>query len=291
MNEEIKIKQSKILLIFGIIMLVIAAKMAQVAISTFMRTGKINFGLVFYGLMVCVPAIVGVVCIYDWRKSTQRMRDILEKYGEDNIIANIRQHSIYVYQENEYADKVYFTDRFVVEATTAIIPYGEISWMYKDITKYQKSGITRTSVAFALLDGSKFFLCHNVKDKELEDIMYICQQHNPNIIFGYSPETEKQHEVNVKRYKDGLNQIEHEAVATETMRKSNEYMNGRNKLVNGISGLLCSILLGLLSAFGLNDLIGEEVKGVMIATMVVLGMISSGVLVTGLKKMKDAKKK
>lgn len=291
MNEEIKIKQSKVLLIFGIIMLGIAAKMAYTAIGVFVESGRVNLGLVFYGVIVCVLAVVGIASLYDWHKGTKRMRDMLERYGEDTIIANIRQHSIYVYQENEYADKVYFTDRFVAETTTAIFPYEEISWMYKDITKYQKSGITRTSLAFALLDGSKFFLCHNVKDKDIEEIMNICQQHNPNIIFGYSPETEKQHEQNVSRYKNGLNQMEHESVPIETMKKSNEYRNGRNKFVNGMIGIVSAILFGLLSAFGLNDVIGGEVQGVMIATMVVIGMINIYVSAAGLKQMSDAKKR
>lgn len=203
-TEEIKIKHSKVALVVGIIFIAIAVIVEIAMLTDYIEadSGKIGGFIIASIFTAGILALIGIVALVDFVKNGKRMSDILAKYGEANIIAHIRQNTIGVFQKNQHTDKVYFTDTFVIEPTTAIIHYSEISWMYKHTTRYKNA--VRVTIAFVLLDGSKFLLCDYADDQDIASIMRTCQQHNPKIILGYSKEAEEQHNMKVKRFKSGL---------------------------------------------------------------------------------------
>lgn len=92
--------------------------------------------------------------------------------------------------------KTYFTDEFIFESGRAIIRYKEISWIYEVRLRRTQGG----AMIFCLLDGTSYNLCHNVEKKEIDDIMQICRQKNPEIICGYSAEAKLMHRERVGKY-------------------------------------------------------------------------------------------
>lgn len=284
-NEEIKIKNSKILLFVGIVAGVIWL-IVEISLFKDVLSGKYTWGLVIFGSIysTIVLGTVGTLAISDYIKHGRRMSAILERYGEANIINHIRNNRIRTYKKNELDNKVYFTDTFVAEPSTAIFHYNEISWMYKDVSERRKR--TRITIAFKLLDGNTFFLCDGVQDDDITNIMHICQHYNPNIIFGYSKEKEAQHSLNIKRYKEGLSQVSHAPVPIEEMRESNGLSRAKARIIFGISMVTIAVMAIVMWLFVFEDVMDEEfltflagamgvvaVLGVLTGTIGVMGMV------------------
>lgn len=288
-TDEIKFKQSKALVVVGVALILIGIFINISLIAAYdERTTSMLGQVIMCIVALVIPLFIGILLIKEYIKNGRRMKDILERYGEANILAHIRQNTIGVFQKNQYSDKVYFTDRFVVEPDTAIIDYKEISWMYKHVTHYKNS--TTVSIAFALLDGTKFFLCDNADDNDIAGIMQTCQRYNPNIIFGYSKETEAMHEFNVKRYKSGLTQIAHTPISSQEMERSNTYEAGKKQALGGLYTLLCTLAGVLVCVFALDHVIRGS--GEIITVIVAIPGVAVGVcmLVSGIEKMQNNKK-
>lgn len=140
--------------------------------------------------------------INSYFKTSNMMRKKIVKYGEQNLISNIRNSTVNLYKKVAPGGcEVYFTDKFVIDCTKAIIDYNEISLMYKHISLVNHVHIS--SVCFELLDGSKWLLCRYIKDEEIKNYMQLCYQHNPKIMFGYTKENFVKHKEKVKQYKSG----------------------------------------------------------------------------------------
>ncbi len=287
-NEEIKIKQSKATLIVGIILLCIFT-MIEIAMLSECIEGENSFWAFFFSSLMAglFFALTGVICIYSYIKNGKRMRNILARYGEANIINHIHQNTIGVFQKNQYMDKVYFTDTFVIEPSTAIIHYSEISWMYKHITRHKNT--SSVSVAFALLDGTIFHICDYADDNDIANIMATCQRYNPNIIFGYSKETEAQHNFNVQRYKSGLGQIAHAPIAADTMQRSNSYAAGKRLFISGLTTLIGGFLSAILCMFAFDDLFDNTGVWLVFVIMIPVVIIGVSFSVSGWEKMQNTK--
>lgn len=203
-NDEIKLKSSKMPLIIGIIALGIWLLVEGMLLKDVLA-GESSWVVMAVSSIYpsIILGVIGVVLIMDYFKKDKKMRTILEKYGETNLVSHVHQDTIKIFQKRPYDDWVYFTNKFVVGPSTAIIPYGEISWMYKSTTRHKNT--SSVSIAFVLLDGTTYYLCDNPDDADIEDIMNLCRQYNPNIVFGYTKEAQAQHDMNVKRYKNGMN--------------------------------------------------------------------------------------
>ena len=288
-TEEIKFKQSKALVVVGIILIVIGIFIDVALISDYdERTTSMVGQVIMCIVAFAIPVLIGVALIMQHIKEGKRMKNVLSRYGEANLIAHIRQSTIGVFQKHQYSDKVYFTDRFVVEPTTAIIDYKEISWMYKHVTHYKNS--STVSIAFALLDGTKFFLCDNADDNDIAGVMQTCQRYNPNIIFGYSKETEAMHELNVKRFKSGLTQIAHAPISAQEMERSNTYERGKKQAINGAITLVCT-LIGVLVCALVLDMAFRDTGDIFLVIVAVPGVaVGVSLLVSGLDKMKNNNK-
>ena len=288
-TEEIKFKCSKAGLVAGIILMTIGLFVEAIIMTDTEETGVAFWvGALLSSIFPMFMILIGIMVIKEHFANGRKLRETLERYGEANLIAHMRSNTVGIFQKNQYTDKVYFTDRFVIEPTTAIIHYGEISWMYKHITRHKNT--STVYVAFVLIDGTKHFLCDYAEDSDITSIMQTCQRYNPNIIFGYSKETEALHEQNVKRYKSGLMPLAHVQVPVEVMERSNRYEEGKKNVTMGIVSLV-STLIGIVLCMSLMGDLMEGLGRIVILVIaipgVVIGVLS---LLSGLDKISKSKK-
>lgn len=204
-QQEIKFKSKKTPLVVGIIMLIIIAPVFLFAFYSlfspeYATDEKIAFiaAFIFIGF---IPGFFAVMSIISYFTNGKRIREGLAKYGEDKLIANIRNNTVSEFKEPLSGHKIYFTDKFVIDPGETIIDYNEISLMYKHVqrSKYGSSSY----ISFELLDGSSWLLCKNINDEMITNYMQLCFQHNQKIMFGYTKENLAKHKDRVKQYKDG----------------------------------------------------------------------------------------
>ena len=188
-TDEIKIKYKKTNLICGIIFIISAVISLVVFFCNYSKyvTGIIELvcfiivcilfsGLLFFG--------TGIFLIRKYNINNRKFKNMLNAYGEANIVEEIKHRTIAVFQSNQTNPKVYFTDRFIVEPSYAVIKYDEVNRIHVEMGR-------RLSLIFCLSDGIEYNLCYNIKPEEVNDIVQICLNHNRNIIFDglYSDDT------------------------------------------------------------------------------------------------------
>ena len=194
-------------LITGILILCIVSFVALILIYGIFSPDTLSGDRPMYiiGLVLfCVlPGIFGVFSIISYFGSGNKLRESLAKYGERNLIENIQNHTVHVYQNPRALTngKVYFTDKLVVDPEDTVFAYNEISLMYK-FTLNTKYG-SQPHLCFELLDGSTWYLCKNISDEQISSYMSLCAIQNSNIIFGFTNENLTQHKERVKQYKNG----------------------------------------------------------------------------------------
>ena len=155
-----------------------------------------------------IPAYIGIGLLKEYKKASQVIRNKVKKYGEQNLLSHIRKSTVGMYKNNAIDGcTVYFTDKFVIDCTTVIIDYNEISLMYKHVSSVLNNGVPVSYIRFELLDGSRWILCRYIKDEEITNYMQLCYQHNPKIMFGYTKENIAKHKERVKQYKSGKTDI------------------------------------------------------------------------------------
>ena len=142
---------------------------------------------------------VGVLSILRYCKNKRYLEKSLAKFGENNIIANIQQATQYAYQYRFSGKWAYFTNRLIVDPSTAIIDYNEISMMYKYIRTSRYGRVSY--IAFAMLDGYTHYLCDYIDDAKITHIMKLCYHYNPRILMGMTRENREKHKNNVEYYK------------------------------------------------------------------------------------------
>lgn len=145
------------------------------------------------GMLLFMPVAMAVLCIIDYFEVRKKLQARVIKYGKDNLIENIRNHTVSEYSSplGGAENKVYFTDRFIINPAKAIIEYSEISMMYKHVSRVKFGYIS--SIAFELSDGTSRYLCDFIDDEQIREYMELCHQYNPDIMFGYNKENLKKH--------------------------------------------------------------------------------------------------
>lgn len=145
------------------------------------------------GMLLFMPVAMAVLCIIDYFEVRKKLQARVIKYGKDNLIENIRNHTVSEYSSplGGAENKVYFTDRFIINPAKAIIEYSEISMMYKHVSRVKFGYIS--SIAFELSDGTRRYLCDFIDDAQIREYMELCHQYNPDIMFGYNKENLKKH--------------------------------------------------------------------------------------------------
>ncbi len=288
-TDDIRIKNSKVGLVIGIVFFTLALGLLIILLGVFSEDDSSLVGQI----LSCILApgffvMLGSVGINDYIRNGRRMRLVLSRYGELNIINHIRSNTIGVFQKNQYSDKVYFTDRFVAQPNQAIIEYGEIIWMYKYVRN--NNGFVKTYLTFGLLDGSKHYLCSNADDNDIRGIVQTCMRYNPNIVVGYSRETEQRFKENVKRVKNGMLPISNAPISSAEMIRSNNYENGKSRMKLGGTILGGELLItGILSiGFGVTS---SDIWPIMLLIIAVPGIIVGvSLMVSGYDKMSKFKK-
>lgn len=204
--SQIKFKSKKSILILGILLLASAALVEETLIAACAEHGfdedeiimLVIVSIFFVGMVV----LMGAYAVYIYFQDGKCIRKGLERYGKENIIANINQATMWIYQNSMTGRRVYFTDRLVVDPTEAILEYGEIGMMYKHVTRSRYGHMP--SLAFGMLDGNTYYLCGHIQDAEMENLMRLCQRYNSRILFGYTKQNQELHKQNVQRYKSGM---------------------------------------------------------------------------------------
>lgn len=200
--DEKDFKPTKSYLVGGIILIICAVITLIGFICIFPRevTGIFEF-ICFIILCIMFPGglfgYCGILSIKVYKKSVRNLEKMITSYGAANIIENVKNNTITIIQAASCNPKTYFTDEFIFESGRAIIRYKEISWIHKNSSSQRR----RWSMIFCLLDGTSYNLCHDVEQKEIDEIMQICRQKNPDIICGYSKEAKLMHQEKVGKYK------------------------------------------------------------------------------------------
>ncbi len=197
--KEIKFKSRKWPLVLGIVLIILLIPLLCVFVSFLFDPeieviGKI-ITVVVCGMFVIIPIICGFLAIKSYFDNGKRIREGLAKYGKDNLLKNMQDNTISVYK-----NKVYFTDRLIIDPGQTIIDYNEISLMYKHVSRSRYGAVA--SIDFELLDGSSWLLCSGIEDRQIQEYMQLCYQHNPQIMFGYTKENLERNKERVKKYKN-----------------------------------------------------------------------------------------
>lgn len=205
MNKKIFFKTSKVMLILGIILLILMTPLWGTFISIFFEQDVEPVAAIIIGLLgfmlLSFPTLGGVMAIADYFKGREKLRLAVQKYGKENLIKHIQEHSVSVYNTPMNGAKVYFTDKLVIDPGTAIIDYNEIVLMYKHVNR-SRIGVA-SSVCFQLLDGTGLYLCKCIKDEEIQEYMQLCIQHNPKIMLGNTNENLRRSKELTKQFKSG----------------------------------------------------------------------------------------
>ncbi len=197
--KEIKFKSRKWPLVLGVVLIILLIPLLCVFVSFFLDPefeliGKI-IAVIVGGMFVVLPIICGFLAIKSYFDNGKRIREGLAKYGKENLLKNIQDNTISVYK-----NKVYFTDKLIVDPGQTIIDYNEISLMYKHVSRSRYGAVA--SIDFELLDGSSWFLCSGIEDRQIQEYMQLCYQHNPKIMFGYTKENLGRNKERVTKYKN-----------------------------------------------------------------------------------------
>lgn len=207
--KDIRFKRKKWPLFLGIaLMVVLTPLLCTLVYFLFLPeielVGKV-IAVIVGGMFFLIPFYGAILSIKSYFDNGKRIREGLEKYGEENLMKNIQDNTISVYMNPLDVSKngVYFTDKLIIDPGKSIIDYNEISLMYKHVARNSNSGVVISSIDFELLDGSSLFLCNCIEDKQIHEYMQLCYQHNPQILIGYTEENLKRHKERVVRYKKG----------------------------------------------------------------------------------------
>lgn len=200
---KIKFKTKKLPLFAGIICLFISLPCSILSITWMLEpecTGEDRIAwiamLVILGIIPTFFAIISIIAYFVINKN---LKFALKKYGEQNLIDNINNHTIEKFDIPFLNGSVYFTDRFVIDPGEAIIEYNEISWMYKHIER--TNNVSQAFLCFETCDGKQHRICRNINDSQLSKYMQLCYSMNPEIIMGHTKENIMKHKARVNQYK------------------------------------------------------------------------------------------
>lgn len=195
--KEIVFKNKIWSLVLGIVILLLLSPFVITGVS-FLVSPETEFAskiiiVVVGGMLLFMPVAMAVLCIIDYFEVRKKLQARVKKYGKDNLIENIRNHTVSEYSSplGGAENKVYFTDRFIINPAKAIIEYSEISMMYKHVSRVKFGYVS--SIAFELSDGTSRYLCDFIDDAQIREYMELCHQYNPDILFGYNKENLKKH--------------------------------------------------------------------------------------------------
>ena len=177
-TETIRIKQSKAGLFGGLFFILVAVIMnvCLVCIDGGPPIIVVLIGMVFiWGYF----GLIGGHLLYSYFKLGQGLRAAIKRYGDDYLIAHIKQSAVKKYSNFMPGTTVYFTDRFVIAPGSAVFEYSSIGRMYKQM---DYSGKVATScLTFEISDGPDVVLCHGITDAEIIEVMQLCQRYNKSL--------------------------------------------------------------------------------------------------------------
>lgn len=200
-KKKIKFKKSKIDLCAGIVMLILAVCVLCSLISEFGTEGIggaiiiIVLATIIGGALV-LGGSISIVEHFYWRKA---LKEALERHGEEYLIQHIEQDTIHVYKGRFSSKRIYFTERFVIDAKEFVLAYEDISMMHY-ITVWSKYG-TKPMIKVLLRNGKNFTLGNGLKEEELGEIMSLCRQMCSEILMDATRENREIHKKRVEEYK------------------------------------------------------------------------------------------
>ncbi len=231
-------KAKKGTLFSGIFLIALAVFIALFLVLLFWKDGAdgIVVVTVFILFFLLPMAGIGIWVICNYKKMQAELENALDIYGEAGIVANVERATMKIYRVPSSSEIVYFTDRLIVDAGEAIIDYNEISMMSKYVTRSRYS--STSYIAFYLLSGKTYYLCAHIKDEEINEILQICYQRNPDILWGLTKENKQSHKQRVGAYKNGeiilpKVRLYGQAGEQQVERKTNETLPTPSELTPG----------------------------------------------------------
>lgn len=200
---KIRFKTKKLPLIAGIIMLMISLPCSILSISWMLEpesTGEDRIAwIVMLVILGVIPTFFAIVSVIAYFVMNKNLKFALKKYGKQNLIDNINNHTIEKFDIPLSNGSVYFTDRFVIDPGEAIIEYSEISWMYKHVER--ANNIPQSFLCFETYDGKYHRICRNINDAQIAAYMQLCYNMNSQIMMGHTKENIKNHKARIAQYK------------------------------------------------------------------------------------------
>ncbi len=272
--KEITFKSKKWPLFLGIAMIVVIQIPLSFAYAYFIFLSDIEMigkviGGIGGGAFLIIWFICAIFAIQTYFETSKKIRKKLEKYGEKNLLKNIQEHTICVYKSPFMTSKqgVYFTDKFVIDPGEGIIAYNEISLMYKHVIRNSRAGVLTPGINFELLDGSTYFLCRYIEDKQIHEYMQLCYRYNPQILIGYTKENLDRHKERLNASSGEISRVDGKVSAIEENKKSSQqsevpvlempkqwtpegrkYEIGKRMYYMGIFGVVLSVILDIIAS-------------------------------------------
>lgn len=197
--SRIKLMPGSGKLVTGIILLIFAS-FIELGIFTVADQDRVPAAISINIFFVLPLAFIGGMSVYMHFTYKKAIIKAIDKYGEKNILENVKNNTILTYKELRSHNATYFTDKFIVAPGTGIITYDEISQIYKETNQTKHGEITY--LAFNLLTNIHYSLCKYISDSEIEEYVSICMSFNPNILIGHTKENNELHESRVKQHQN-----------------------------------------------------------------------------------------
>lgn len=178
-EEKIRLKQSKGSLIVGLFLFVLALVLNIGLFFVFGRPPIIIILICMCGIWGSL-GIPGAYMLYSYYKLGKGLRVALERYGEDYLIAHVKQSLVKKYSNVIPKSAVYFTDRFVIVPGSAVFEYSSIKRMYRQIDYSGKVAVN--CLMFEMGDGLSIMTCPCISNEEIIEVMKLCFSYNSNII-------------------------------------------------------------------------------------------------------------
>lgn len=200
-KKKFKFKKSKADLYVGIIMLILAICTLCGLISEFGEEGIGGAIIIIVLATIIGGALVlgGCVSIAVHFLGRKALKEALERHGEEYLIDHIEQNTIHVYKGRFSSKRIYFTERFVIDAKEFVLTYEDISMMHY-ITVWSKYG-SKPMIKVLLRNGKNFTLGNGLKPEELGEIMSLCRQMCSEILMDATKENRERHKKRVLEYK------------------------------------------------------------------------------------------
>nr|MBP3599104.1 hypothetical protein [Eubacterium sp.] len=161
-----------------------------------------NVAMVFMSMVAGVILVAGVANILRYFRISRSKDYLLKRFSEDEIAKHLSMCNQHTFKTLGIF-KTYFTNCMIIIPRKIMIDYQTISMMYQHEIKFKDITVCYV-VRIRLLDGQDYSICGTMNKDELLEVVRICYQYNPNILFENTKSNRAVHKERVARYKKGL---------------------------------------------------------------------------------------